>query len=228
MTRGVAKNLENLRFGHLVVTSRTDSDKHGNARWLCKCDCGNEAKIRAAFLLKRQVVCSRNCVLNPGNQIKDISGQVFGELTAIDLASRHESGKSIWNFRCSCGQVVTVPSDRVLNSGMKSCGKGVHFSMYRHGMAGTRGYQSMHYMKYAASKRSQTPNWLTQSQIDEMTAIYATAHRMTKETGIRHEVDHFYPLQGKKVSGLHVPGNLKIVTRTENRRKVNKHPDDVC
>lgn len=31
------------RFGRLLVTARLESDKRGNSRWLCKCDCGNES-----------------------------------------------------------------------------------------------------------------------------------------------------------------------------------------
>ena len=36
------------------------------------------------------------------------------------------------------------------------------------------------------------------------------------------EVDHVVPLNGKEVSGLHVVGNLQVVTRTENRAKGNR------
>lgn len=85
----------------------------------------------------------------------------------------------------------------------------------------------MHYMKYAATKAQRTPKWLTQSDVDTMTAIYAEAARLSNG-GLPHEVDHYFPLQGKTVSGLHVPANLRIVTRNQNRTKTNLHPDDVC
>lgn len=31
------------RFGRLLVVARLESDKRGNSRWLCRCDCGNES-----------------------------------------------------------------------------------------------------------------------------------------------------------------------------------------
>jgi len=43
-------NLEGKRFNKLVVLNRIENDKYGNARWLCKCDCGNKAKVLGSHL----------------------------------------------------------------------------------------------------------------------------------------------------------------------------------
>jgi hypothetical protein len=40
------KNLIGLRFGRLVVVSFADSIR-GDARWKCKCDCGQESTVFA-------------------------------------------------------------------------------------------------------------------------------------------------------------------------------------
>lgn len=74
-----------------------------------------------------------------------------------------------------------------------------------------------------AAKLKATPSWANEGAIR---AIYAEAARLTQETGVRYEVDHIYPLQGKTVCGLHCEANLQIITKTANIRKGNKMPDD--
>ena len=73
-------------------------------------------------------------------------------------------------------------------------------------------------MKRKASLIQRTPKW---ADIEKIKAFYIELERLTKETGILHEVDHIIPLQGKFVSGLHVHNNLQILTRSENRSKGN-------
>lgn len=76
--------------------------------------------------------------------------------------------------------------------------------------------------KRRANKLQRTPSWLTKEQFKEIEEFYYLSHKLTKETGTPHHVDHLIPLQGRKVSGLHVPWNLQVITRTENCKKSNK------
>lgn len=73
--------------------------------------------------------------------------------------------------------------------------------------------------KRTARKLQATPSWANEEVIR---AIYAEAARLTRETGIRHEVDHIYPLQSDVVCGLHCETNLQILTKVDNIRKGNR------
>lgn len=71
--------------------------------------------------------------------------------------------------------------------------------------------------------RIATPSW---ANFEKIQAIYAEAVRVSQMTGIKHHVDHYYPLQGKTVCGLHCEANLVIIPAAYNIRKRNRHPDE--
>ena len=75
--------------------------------------------------------------------------------------------------------------------------------------------------KRHALKLKATPKWLMEEQYKEIETFYIKAMNLTKETDTKHEVDHIIPLQGRFVSGLHVPWNLQILTKLENSKKKN-------
>ncbi len=78
--------------------------------------------------------------------------------------------------------------------------------------------------RYRARKRNACPAWLTQEQHAEIQVFYTEAVRLTRETGVPHQVDHIVPLGGSTVCGLHVPWNLQVITAKENLRKSNRVP----
>ena len=75
--------------------------------------------------------------------------------------------------------------------------------------------------KRELSKINRTPDWLTDFDYLKMDCIYQVAAMRTRESGEKWNVDHIIPLQGKIVSGLHVPSNLRIIPASENMRKNN-------
>lgn len=68
-----------------------------------------------------------------------------------------------------------------------------------------------------ASKLQRTPKWLTDEDKELMLRMYKMARAFNLH------VDHIIPLQGKLVSGLHVPSNLQLLTPEENHAKRNKY-----
>lgn len=73
--------------------------------------------------------------------------------------------------------------------------------------------------------REATPSWLMRSQKAEIREIYKSAITLTKLTGVQYVVDHIYPLRSDEVCGLHVPWNLRVITREANLQKSNKLVD---
>ena len=69
------------------------------------------------------------------------------------------------------------------------------------------------------------PMWIKRR---DLTPFYEEARRLTRETGVKHVVDHIVPLKHPFVSGLTVPWNMQVIPAHCNDHKRNKwHPDQV-
>lgn len=79
-------------------------------------------------------------------------------------------------------------------------------------------------MKRYAGKVRAIPAWSDPKAID---ALYVEAARITAETGVPHDVDHIVPIISKTVCGLHVHHNLRVLEKTANRKKGNRHWPDM-
>jgi len=75
--------------------------------------------------------------------------------------------------------------------------------------------------KRKVAKLQRTLFWLNTGQAFEMECIYKYCASL-RRIGLDYEVDHIVPLQGKTVSGLHVPWNLQILSASENASKGNR------
>jgi hypothetical protein len=79
-----------------------------------------------------------------------------------------------------------------------------------------------------ATELQATPPWAREgAEKAAIEAIYAQAYQMTCETGIAHDVDHYWPLRSKYVCGLHIAANLRVVVAGMNQSKGNKLPEPI-
>ena len=76
--------------------------------------------------------------------------------------------------------------------------------------------------KRRAAKLQRTPEWLTDDHLWIIKEVYELAQLRSQVTGVDHHVDHIVPMQGKDVSGLHVPWNLQVIPWYANLSKSNK------
>jgi len=77
--------------------------------------------------------------------------------------------------------------------------------------------------KRKAAKKLRTPIWLTPIDFERIENEYKLAAILTKIWGEPWHVDHIIPLQGKLVSGLHVPSNLQVILGSKNCSKQNRY-----
>lgn len=71
-----AIDLTGMKFGRLTVIERAGSTKAGQARWRCKCECGNNTTVEASHL-KRGNVQSCGCLFKEFHNKHGMYGTKF-------------------------------------------------------------------------------------------------------------------------------------------------------
>ena len=93
---------------------------------------------------------------------------------------------------------------------------------YRDWVNNNRGKVNAIWMKRDASKKQRTPPWLNTEMKQQIEIEYGLALWCTEVMNEPYHVDHIVPLQGKTVSGLHVPWNLQVIPAKLNWQKSNR------
>jgi len=94
-------------------------------------------------------------------------------------------------------------------------------AMYRDWAERNRDKVNAKWMKREAGKKNRTPAWLTADDHWAIQEAYDIAQKRKQMFGFDWHVDHIVPLQGKTVSGLHVPWNLQVIPAKLNQQKSN-------
>lgn len=120
---GAFIDLTGKTYGRLTVIGRDENSSDGRVRWKCRCSCGNES-IVLSWGLKSGQTKSCGCfdLEQKRSRYKDIAGQRFGRLIAIEPVKTRHNGGIGWKCKCDCGNEI-IASGTMLRSGRKrSCG----------------------------------------------------------------------------------------------------------
>lgn len=113
------QNLIGKRYGKLVVEELLPSDKNGQRRWLCRCDCG-KTHIATTGNLNSGRTTNCGCKKSP-----DLTGKVFGRLTVLGLSDkrgpRGARTTPMWECRCECGAITYKATDVLNNPAENMC-----------------------------------------------------------------------------------------------------------
>lgn len=229
-----------MRHGHLTVLREVERSAHSIRRYECRCDCGQTAILRSNHFYESRRYCSRKCPLLSAQRTLDLSGKTINRWTVLGFAGL-KKGHSSWKAKCSCGTERVISGPSVLAGQTKSCGclpkeakatgrtpeEELEIRRLRSRLSNRKNPARVkaNKIKYETKRTAATPRWVTEAELQAMNELYERARALTRETGIRHQVDHIIPLNGKTVSGLHVLGNLQILTQAENVSKSNRYAE---
>jgi 5-methylcytosine-specific restriction endonuclease McrA len=117
------------KFGRLLAIERTEEKSGTNYKWLCQCECGTQKKIRLSDLLNGKI---RSCgclhketsmqKLKKISNFKDLTGQRFGKLIAVEREKVKSGSQYKWLCQCDCGNTVWARIDGLQRGDIKSCG----------------------------------------------------------------------------------------------------------
>ena len=159
-------------FGQLTVINLSREENYKRF-YLCRCECGDTYVGREDALRSGVTSRCRKCAYKarsvptnkkPRSDIKDMSGEKFGRLTALNYV-RTDAGTK-WQCSCECGSTVTVGRHALISGATKSCGclnievqkqKGTYYGETHLNLI-------FHYYKKSATKRkldfNLTKDWM--------------------------------------------------------------------
>ena len=117
-------NLDGQTFGRWTVLETIPKYKNGKTYCLCSCECGTKKYIvRSSLTTGNSKSCG--CLASEKTQErcrKDYIGNVFGELTVVEMLYQYKNSKTYCRCLCSCGNEHVVALNNLISGHTKSCG----------------------------------------------------------------------------------------------------------
>lgn len=110
------------RFGRLVVVGPTAERCDRHVLWLCRCDCGNAAKVLWTNLRSGHTSSCGCWADDWKRRLRDLAGLRFGRLVAVQPTAERRHRSVVWECRCDCGNVIFAEAQVLVAGGKQSCG----------------------------------------------------------------------------------------------------------
>jgi hypothetical protein len=140
-----------------------------------------------------------------------------------DHIDRYEANKEEWNKRSVAWRAANPDKAKLIHAKFREANREQRNAYKSDWVQANRGHVNAYCVKRYAEKLKRTPAWLSEFDKLKIECLYQLAAMRTRESGYIWHVDHIIPLQGKFVSGLHVPSNLRVIPAVENNRKYNRY-----
>lgn len=118
-------------FGKLTVIEQAPS-ANGRRQWRCQCECG-KVITASTTALRGGDTSSCGCLAfkrkgnttnhtnKGGRKPEDLTNQVFGNLTVLEITPERKNNSVVWKCRCQCGNIAYVTAASLKNKGTQSC-----------------------------------------------------------------------------------------------------------
>ena len=112
-----------LVFESFTVLSGPYKNGENRTVYECECICGSIKRFTPSALRQRRRKGYKYCrECSPNLKPKDISGTVFGRLTAVRRIGTNKYRISLWECLCACGNSKVTDMNTLRTGRIKSCG----------------------------------------------------------------------------------------------------------
>lgn len=110
------------KYNYITALYPTDKKYDSSIIWMCQCECGKQLEVPSHLIkITKSCGCKTSELLSKANS-RDLTGQVFGRLTAKYKTGKKLHSKNVWYCECSCGNSAEVITTSLVGGDTQSCG----------------------------------------------------------------------------------------------------------